>query len=295
MSKPGLEAGPFKSDPALSIEHLIKRYAAESPRNSLKDIDGSRIFDEPLIGFADGDDPIFTEYKKIIGDFHLTPREALEIYLKSKGIERKPDRVSVISFIMPATAETRISLRRETRVTSLRWNHTRWQGQDLINEISGYIVTELEKLGYAAVAPELAGFFKVNGNILASNWSQRHIAYAAGLGTFSLSDGFITPKGIAIRCGSGVTDAVIKSTARLYKDHLAACLFYQGKKCRRCIERCPAGAISEKGHDKQKCLVYLNKSRELAKELGRTEIYIGRYDGCGLCQTGVPCESKIPS
>ena len=26
------------------------------------------IFDEPLVQFADGDDPIFSEYKKIIGE-----------------------------------------------------------------------------------------------------------------------------------------------------------------------------------------------------------------------------------
>jgi len=51
---------------------------------------------------------------------------------------------------------------------------------------------------------------------LASNWSQRHIAYAAGLGTFSLSDGFITPKGIAMRCGSVVCDAALSPTLQVY-------------------------------------------------------------------------------
>jgi len=36
----------------------------------------------------------------------------------------------------------------------------------------------------------------------ASSWSERHAAYAAGLGTFSLNDALITPKGIAHRLGS---------------------------------------------------------------------------------------------
>lgn len=36
---------------------------------------------------------------------------------------------------------------------------------------------------------------------IASRWSERHAAYAAGLGTFSLSDGFISSRGIAHRCG----------------------------------------------------------------------------------------------
>jgi len=42
-----------------------------------------------------------------------------------------------------------------------------------------------------------------------SNWSERHIAYAAGMGTFSLNDAFITEKGIAIKLLSVVTELEI--------------------------------------------------------------------------------------
>ena len=31
-----------------------------------------------------------------------------------------------------------------------------------------------------------------------------------------------------------------------------------------------------------------------AKEMASTEGFMGRYLGCGLCQTKVPCESQIP-
>jgi len=284
----------FSVNPGKFIEETISKYTAESPANSFKDIDGSRIFDEPLVGFADGDDPIFSEFKKIISDAHLTPRQALEIHLHEKEITLTPSRISVISFIMPSTQETRLSMHGETLLPSLRWNHTRWQGQDFINELSKLLVAELEKLGYQAIAPEISGLYKIIPGTLVSNWSQRHIAYAAGLGTFSLNDGFITPKGIAMRCGSVVSDAAIPPTPRKYIDYMANCLFFNGISCRRCIERCPAGAISEKGHDKQKCFAYLNRQKEQAKELGRTEAYLGRYAGCGLCQTKVPCEGRIP-
>jgi epoxyqueuosine reductase len=284
----------YLENPNKYIEDFIKQYLAESPTNSLKDIDSSRIFNEPLVGFADGDDAIFSEYKKIISSDHLTPRQILEMHLQGKGVDKKPNQVSVISFIMPAALETRLSMRRETALPSLRWNHTRWQGQDFIIELSKYVVSRLENLNYQAIAPETTSYFKINPGTLVSNWSQRHIAYAAGLGTFSLNDGFITPKGIAMRCGSIVTDAVLTPTQRKYKDHLANCLFYRGISCRRCIERCPARAITEKGHDKQKCFAYLNRQKELAKEMGRPETYIGRYAGCGLCQTKVPCEDRIP-
>jgi len=37
----------------------IKQFVAESPLNRLRDIDGSPMWDEPLVAFADGDDPLF--------------------------------------------------------------------------------------------------------------------------------------------------------------------------------------------------------------------------------------------
>jgi epoxyqueuosine reductase QueG len=100
---------------------------------------------------------------------------------------------------------------------------------------------------------------------------------------------------MAMRCGSVVTDARIPPSLRVYKDYLANCLFYSDRSCMRCAERCPAGAISEQGHDKNKCREFLStRQKEIVKELGRGEGYIGRYLGCGLCQTKVPCEARIP-
>ena len=288
----------FAADPAAFVEKAIKEYAATSPANRFDLFDGACIFDEPLVGFADGDDAIFQDYKSIIGGFHLMPSEAMGEYIDSKGSsQERLSQVSVISFVLPITYETRLSLRKETVIPSLRWNHTRWHGQDFINKLSGYVVSLLERLGYQAVAPELAGFYKLKNlsSGFSSNWSQRHVAYAAGLGTFGLSDGFITPRGTAMRCGSVVTDAYLPPSHRAYKNHLANCLFYSDGSCRRCAERCPAGAISEQGHDKNKCLDFLfTKQKKILEELGREEGYIGRYMGCGLCQTKVPCEARIP-
>jgi hypothetical protein len=39
----------------------------------LPSFDNEPIFDDPVIGFADADDPIFQDYKRIIGEYHLTP------------------------------------------------------------------------------------------------------------------------------------------------------------------------------------------------------------------------------
>lgn len=294
-----LELEQFKQNPSRFLEKAIKEYVTGSPDNRFKAFNGDPIYDEPLVGFADGDDPIFQDYKTIIGDFHLTPREALEMYLRGKGNEDKkqPPHVSVISWILPITYETRLSLRRESVVTSLRWNHTRWQGEELNKELARYVVSLLEEMGHQAVSPMHTDFWedKELPDGLASNWSQRHIAYAAGLGTFSLSDGLITPRGIAMRCGSVVVDMALTPSPRVYENHLANCLFYRDRSCRRCIERCPADAISEQGHDKKRCREFMEvEQRTILKELGREEGYVGRYIGCGLCQTKVPCEAGIP-
>ena len=49
----------------------------------------------------------------------------------------------------------------------------------------------------------------------ASTWSERHAAYASGLGTFGLSDGLITPRGQAMRCGSVVARIAVPPLACL--------------------------------------------------------------------------------
>lgn len=289
----------FNNNPGKFLEKAIKDYVAGSPSNRFPAFPDEPIWDEPLIGFANGDDPIFKEYKTIIGDFHVSPREVLEMYMDANGCgdKTKIPHISVISFVLPATEKTRLSNRQETAVCSVRWNNTRFIGQEFVSRLSRYLVSTIEGMGYFAVAPDLSRWWDIVNlpNGMASKWSQRHIAYAAGLGTFSLNDGFISSKGIAIRIGSVVCNLDLPATPRTYANHYANCLFLSQGACKKCAERCPAHAISEKGHDKKKCSAYLNEMNQIAKQLGRTEGYVGKaYLGCGFCQTGVPCEAGIP-
>jgi epoxyqueuosine reductase QueG len=126
---------------------------------------------------------------------------------------------------------------------------------------------------------------------IASTWSERHAAYAAGLGTFSLSDGFISPRGIAHRIGSVITGLTLQASQRTFSNHLSNCLHYHDGSCGACISRCPVGAISRNGHDKSRCreLVYGTAPEKLS------ELYGTPQTGCGLCQTKVPCEAITPS
>jgi ferredoxin len=294
-----MNAEPFSKDPLAFLSKAIKEYTAKSPLNRLRAFSNEPIFDEPLVAFADGDDPLFQDYKGIIGDFHLTPREALKLHLHGKGpiSGEDPPTVSVIAWALPITKKTRVSMRKEFLIPSLRWNHTRWQGQEFMVGLSRHVSTLFEELGYRAVAPNFEDFFGVTdlSDGQASNWSQRHIAYVTGLGTFSLNDGFISPKGIAVRIGSIVADVALHLSPTSNDNHVANCLFYKNGSCGRCIERCPANAISEKGHDKIRCQEFVMKEQtEILRQLRSQEGYIGRYLACGSCQTGVPCEDKIP-
>jgi epoxyqueuosine reductase QueG len=285
----------LEKNPARFIRQEISRFVRQSAFNRLPFLDDYIMWDTPLIRFADGNDPLFQEYKSIISAQHLTPREALAESCHQKP-EALPRQLSVISWVLPARKETRQAQRLETRAPSRLWSHSRWYGEIFNDRLREHVSKLLKDAGYQAMAPVIQPYFRTfdTEQGLCSNWSERHVAYAAGHGTFSLSDGFITERGIAHRCGSVVTSLVLPVSRRQAKSPYENCLFYAGIACRACINRCPAGAISEKGHDKKKCRKYL-------ADLGYlSAAQKGVYDieksvaGCGLCQANVPCEFENP-
>ena len=78
-----------------------------------------------------------------------------------------------------------------------------------------------------------------------------------------------------------VPDLVFEPDPRPYTGVYDYCI-----QCGACAVRCPVGAIDPvKGKDHILCSQCLDRSRELFRP---------RY-GCGLCQTGVPCEDRNPS
>jgi epoxyqueuosine reductase len=279
----------FAKDPERFIERAIAKFVRESPANRRK-VDGGQYWDTPLVGFVSGDAPLFKQYKKIIGRFHFTPQEIFDLTF---GKKKHPKKLSVISWVLPTSEDIRKSNRKETQYPSLLWSHARNFGEEFNVKLRDHIVSLLKKKGYQAVAPMNSPRFTrlVSRKVgLASNWSERHVAYACGLGAFGLSDGLITAKGKAMRVGSVVTDLPLKPSEKPYPHHRANCLFYFDKSCMVCAARCPAGAITEKGHDKNKCSEY---ARNVVGAVKRAE-YGVEIAGCGLCQTKVPCEFEIP-
>lgn len=275
---------------AEAITSLIRDYTANAATNSLRLETNEKAWSEPLVGFCRGDDPIYEQYKENIGPFHWTPLEAFR--LAWPQLSASADQLTVISWILPATEAVKADLRQQTKVPSEKWIRARIYGEEFNEELRKHVAITLSKSGHPADPPVFQSKFRTEFSPrwgMASSWSERHAAYAAGLGTFGLCDGLITRKGKAIRCGSVVARIQIAATPRPYKDHHAYCLFYAKGICGMCTERCPAGAVTKSGHDKMACMKQCSATAEYADKKFGLKGY-----GCGFCQTGVPCESRIP-
>jgi epoxyqueuosine reductase len=272
------------------VTGVIQDFIRESPENTLQNPANEKAWDDPLVGFSCGADPLYQTYKEVVGPFHWTPWEIFTHTFPGTPVE--PAELTVISWILPQTAATKADNRAQTCHPSERWARSRLFGEQANDKLREHVVEALKEKGYPAVAPVLSPQWEWRESeryVFASPWSERHAAHASGLGTFGLCDGLITPVGKAMRTGSVVARMQIPPTPRPYQDHRAYCTFFTQGTCGLCIARCPAGAITEAGHDKAKCREYVRGTTEFVKANYGFEVY-----GCGLCQTGVPCESGIP-
>lgn len=279
----------FQDNPAEWIRGHVRTFTA-SPANTMKKWHDEPAWGPPLVGFSSGADPLYAFYQEDIGAFYRLPIDFLEAAFPQRTFDAT--KITVISWILPQTEATKRDHRQETHLSSERWARSRIFGEAFNDRLRAHMVEVLTQAGVAAVAPFLSPLWAGKTSLkygAASTWSERHAAYAAGLGTFGLSDGLITPVGKAMRTGSVVADLVIPPTPRLYTSHHAYCLFHMKGTCGKCMERCPIGAITTAGHDKTLCRRYLGVMRQYVTRHYGFEGY-----GCGFCQTGVPCESGIP-
>lgn len=273
------------------IRGLIRDFIAASPHNTMKNQTAEPAWDDALVGFASGADQIWQQYKEYVGPFHWTPWEVYNQHCPKAPAGAED--LTVVSWVLPQREAVRKANRRAKRYPSEEWARIRVYGEEFNVALRRHVANRLEQAGHAAIAPMLVPnwtIVKSERFSYASSWSERHAALAAGLGTFGLCDGLITARGKAMRVGSVVAKISVKPTPRPYSNHRAYCLFFANGTCGKCIDRCPAGAITRKtGHDKEKCRQHLARSREYVKKTYKFEGY-----GCGLCQVGVPCEAGIP-
>lgn len=267
---------------------LIQETFRTFPGNAVSEQDAIRpefagmvLFEAPLVGFADAADPIFKTYQQegVVGPWHMLPQDWL------------PGAKAVVSMFFPFTEPVKEGERKAPAdETSAQWLHGRIEGQNYLAALFREMSRRLTEAGVKNCVPCVDSRFKVGRGCpvpgydvrtYGSTWSERHAAYACGLGTFGLCKGIITEKGMAGRFGSIIIDLETEADERPYTGVYDYCI-----NCGACVRRCPAKAVDpETGKDHDKCAARLDWS-EVA--------YAPRY-GCGKCQTAVPCESRNPS
>ena len=238
------------------------------------------LFDEPLTGFAAADDDLFKSFKnpEIIGANYLTPTEWL------------PSAKTVVSFFLPFSEKVRTSNRSDKDDPSPEWLYGRIEGQEYITRFMDGLRNLMEGKEIESIVPssdprfgmqiEMRSSDGIDDFHVDSRWSERHAAYVCGLGTFGLSRGLITEKGMAGRFASLIVSEEFEATERPYTGIDDYCV-----RCGACARNCPVHAISlEHGKNNILCKAKLDEMKVK---------YSPRY-GCGKCQVGVPCEFRAP-
>lgn len=268
------------------LERRLAAFVAEDPGNRIEEsyalrpeYVGTPIFEAPLIGCAAADDPLFAHMKQradIYGPTLRLPEEWL------------PGAASVVSFFLPFSKAIRDSNRNDLSRPSELWLHGRMEGQLFLNRAAAYLAKLLQEAGGNVCIPATDPAFSVLRDPTrldrgeppyVSNWSERHAAFTAGLGTFSLSKHLITEKGVCGRFGSVITDLPLTATPRPYTDPYEYCTF-----CGACRKRCAVNAIGPLEKDNRICSDFQHQALAL---------FAPRH-GCGKCQLNVPCESRRP-
>ena len=257
---------------------IVREFVAADPGNAIPEIAGLSIFEEPLVAFAAADDSLYPALSQsdVIGPHHMGPKEWL------------PGARSVVVWFLPFT-ERIVESNRPEGPPSGEWYLAYHWGETFNSALRDHVAGAIRESGYAAVAPMRDGRFLMQPGT--SNWSERHTAYIAGMGSFGLSYSFITDKGCAGRFGSVVTDLDLPPSRRTVSSLRANCLAEGDDVCGVCISRCPVNAITAEEKDHAACLGFL---RERVVPL-----YQERYGGirslcCGKCQTAVPCARLNP-
>lgn len=295
----------------IQLLHFLEEFFATSALNRLhENYGGERIFSSPLIGVASGDDPIFQKFKEVVSPEHLTP---IELWLACGQKDILSSQLRVISIVFPFIKKIRNESQNPIVLSKVIlpaeiYSVGRNYADPFKKETCRQIIEFFKKKGFNAVAGMLSEAFTIigEGNFY-SNWSERHIAFAAGLGTFSLHEGLITEVGCNVRLASVITNVPLIITHRKSDDPYANCLYYGKGICKECVKKCPAKAITEKGHDKIECYNYgLKVERKMISRIGQIlKPLIRRVNGkqrppvfpvgCAFCQFGVPCMDRNPT
>jgi len=248
------------------MKELITNKIIEFVKNYPAKKNVENIWQEPIVGFADANGSYIKALKEIVAPAHMLPED----FMENPNI--------VISYYIPFTKElAALNMNVEGNMAAQEWSDAYNLTNTMIADISQYIADLLNDMGYRAVPPTGVVFDK---QLILSNWSQRHIAYAAGLGTFGINNMLISEKGCCGRYGSVIANIPVEPDQIVEEER---CLYKKNGSCKKCVQNCFSGALTTEGFDRKKCfeICMLNDAKTGA-------------DVCGKCDIDIPCAFKAP-
>jgi len=249
----------------IEVEKIIKQFVKHY--SETRDIQTK--WKEPLVTYADAKDKMFYNLKEVVSPSHALPTDFL------------PEAKTVVTYFIPFD-ESVVKSNIEGKESSKVWAKAYIETNQLILDISIFIKSELEKLGYkSTIIPATHNF---DSERLISDWSHRHVAFIAGLGTFGLNNMLITDSGCCGRVGSFITDLWIEPTKRSSVEN---CLFKQMNICKKCVDRCVNSALKVDSFDRHKCYEMCLYNAEIYSDIGLSDV-------CGKCLVNLPCSTINP-
>ena len=231
----------------------------------------SKMWKEPIIRIIPAANEKFKILKKAVSAEHLMPYDILS------------DAKSIISFFIPFQ-ENIVESNIKGIMASKEWATAYIKTNDLIKTINDKIETLMEKNGYKT--GKIPATHNFDEEKLISNWSHRHIAYIAGIGTFGINNMLITKNGCCGRFGSIIINYELKEYGQI-NEVKEKCLNKLYGNCRICHKKCVAHVYEDNNFNRFKCY---KQCLENAKHHEKT----GYADVCGKCLVGLPCSIKEP-
>ena len=239
------------------FENIIFEYIAKySTEHNVE-----HIWQKPVVKFADAHSEHIRNLRNIVVDDHYLPTDFL------------PDAKNVLSYYLPFkkhVADSNI----KNRLASAQWANAYNATNEMVPYINSYLLEVITTKGYGAAVPQNIGI--ISNSMLMSRWSQRHIAWIAGHGTFGINNMLISEKGCCGRYFSIVTSLPVIPDQIMAAER---CLFKSKGNCGVCVDKCMAGALTTQSYNREQC-------REMCME--NDAIYNGA-DVCGKCVVGLPC------
>jgi epoxyqueuosine reductase QueG len=248
------------------LSELFKAAARSLENDPANRLSGTeiRFYDAPVFAVAAADDPLFLKLKEkdVVGPVHFMPQD----WVPAK---------TVISYFLPFSEPVCQANRGLDSAPDL-WFQAHNQGAHAAANVRKFLIERFHEQNIGTFFP--IHDKRYNNGGLIPTWSQRHVAYIAGLGTFSVSTNLITVKGCSGFLDSLLVESIYPATKRPYsglRDYCANCL--------ACIGRCPVGALAEKGNNVLACARHIFTTKPTAET------------SCSKCLTAVPCERRIPA